>query len=211
MTATQTNGAAQAPVEVHIERLQRQTIHVPIEGITPLIVHAWDPKMRAALPGGENSSKKGRKKMEHPTAEEAYEASRYRCPDGTDGFPGAGFKAAIVDSYYLFDGLVKKQLKTLIFVGGVGPEQLVPIVGEPQMREDVVRIGMGTANLRHRAMYPEWSAVLPITFLPSQISHQSVLALVDAAGLGGIGEWRPSAPKSTTGTYGQFRLTEDDA
>ena len=72
-----------------------------------------------------------------------------------------------------------------------------------------MRIGMGTANLRHRAMFPEWKAILPITFLPSHVSRETVLALVDAAGMGGVGEWRPSAPKSSTGTFGQFTLIDD--
>ena len=31
-------------------------------------------------------------------------------------------------------------------------------------------------------------------------------ALVDAAGIGGVGEWRPTSPKSATGSYGTFRV-----
>ena len=51
-------------------------------------------------------------------------------------------------------------------------------------------------------------AELHIDFMPSQLSHESVIALVEAGGFGGIGEWRPSAPKSLTGTYGRFTVIE---
>lgn len=209
--AVKSNGSG--PVEedsaIHIERLNRPTMYVPIRGVSPLIVHRWSQKAMDMLPGGKNSAKKGRKKAEYPTAEEAYQATRYRLPDGTDGFPSVGFQAAMCGSYHLFDGLKLKHLKTMLLVEGVGPGQLVPIEGTPQMREDVVRIGMGTSNLRHRAMYPEWSAVLPVTYLASHLSQETVLGLVDAAGMSGVGEWRPSAPRSATGTYGRFVIDED--
>ena len=42
------------------------------------------------------------------------------------------------------------------------------------------------------------------------IDEASVIALVDAAGMGGVGEWRPSAPKSATGSYGQFRVASGE-
>lgn len=194
---------------ISLARIERQTLLVPIVGETPLIVHAWDQKMRDALPGGPNSGKKGRSKLEHPTAEEAFESSKYLLPDGTEGFPAVGFKSAMADAYHLFDGMKKVQLKQNLFVRGVGPKQLVPIIGESVMREDVVRIGMGTANLRHRAMYPEWGALLEVEFLPVKISPESVIALVDASGMGGVGEWRPSSPKSATGTFGRYRVDMD--
>jgi hypothetical protein len=36
------------------------------------------------------------------------------------------------------------------------------------------------------------------------LSAESVIAIVDAAGLGGVGEWRPS--KAKTGLYGTFEV-----
>ena len=62
----------------------------------------------------------------------------------------------------------------------------------------------GTADLRYRAEYFPWSADVYVNFVPSLLSPDSVLALVDAAGLGGIGEWRPS--KAKTGIFGTFRV-----
>ena len=76
------------------------------------------------------------------------------------------------------------------------------------MREDTVRVGMGTADLRYRAQYFPWSVDLVIEYPPSQISIESIVALVDAGGIGGVGEWRPSSPKGATGSYGTWSVAE---
>ena len=37
----------------------------------------------------------------------------------------------------------------------------------------------------------------------------SVVSLVNAGGLGGVGEWRPSAPKSNSGVFGRYEVDFD--
>lgn len=193
--------------EIKLERVQNEQAIVDIKGLTPLIVHNWSHKAREMLPGGANH-KKGRRKEAHATPDEEYMASRYLLPDGSDGFPARAFKSAMVDSYFLFDSLKKVQLRRLVFVHGEGPEQLVRIEGEPVHRQDVVRIGMGTANLRHRAMYEDWGAQLAISFNPVMLSRDSIVALLEAAGQGGVGEWRPTAPKAI-GDFGRFQVVAE--
>ena len=43
-------------------------------------------------------------------------------------------------------------------------------------------------------------------FLEKPIDADSVVALVDAGGRLGVGDWRPSSPKSATGIYGQYKV-----
>lgn len=190
---------------VYLNRLTTRTVEIAITGVTPLIVHRFDEHSRAQMLAAQQGKATKKKAPKDPEAE--YNRSRYLLPDGTDGFPAPGFKSAIVNACSHFDGITKVLARQSLFVQGVGPDQLVPIIGEPKMREDTVRIGRGTADLRYRAMYPEWSAILPIEFVDSAITVEAVFALVDAAGLGGIGEWRPS--KAETGTYGRFRIDEE--
>ena len=100
-------------------------------------------------------------------------------------------------------------LRQCLFFKGVvtkaDPAQLVPIVGEPRMREDVVRVGQGT-DLRYRAEFTEWSAQLVITFVTSALSQNSALSLIDAGGMGvGVGEWRPQR----SGEYGTYMVDID--
>lgn len=185
--------------------IKRNTLVVEVEGLTPLIVHRFDEKAKKTMLDAQvKTTAKTKRPPQDPQAE--YEASRYRLADGGDGMPAVAFKAAIIGAARLFEGLTMVALKQSVFVMGDGSEQLVRINAEPRMREDVVRVGMGTANLRYRAEYWPWTAHLVIGYVESMISADSVLTLVNAAGLGGVGEWRPSAPKSSTGSYGTFAV-----
>ena len=109
----------------------------------------------------------------------------------------------------MFEGVTQVGLKQIILVEGEGPEQLVPIdFGEVTMREDTPRNASGVADLRYRAQYHPWSALLRVRTVAGQIDEASLIALVDAAGVGGVGEWRPTSPKSATGTYGTFEIVD---
>jgi hypothetical protein len=191
---------------ITLTAIKRQTILVPITGLTPLIAHKFSEKAKKQMLDDQVKTRaKAKRPPQDPEAE--YHAARYVMEDGRDGFPAVGFKAAIVGAARLFDGISMTALKQAIYVQGQGSAQLIPIDGTPVMREDVCRVGMGTANLRYRPEYWPWTAVLPVTFVPTMIDEASVIALVDAAGMGGVGEWRPSAPKSATGSYGQFQVS----
>ncbi len=98
-------------------------------------------------------------------------------------------------------------LRQFIFMRGEispsDPQALVEIIGEPKMREDVVRLGgpSRSADLRYRPEFPEWSTVLEVTYVKSSLSRASLLSLVDAGGMGiGVGEWRPEK-RGEFGTY----------
>lgn len=202
--------AQSAESAIRLEPLQLITAEVPIIGVTPVIPHKWSEKALRMM-REKQSGKATRAKKEAKMPEEEAEASTYRLPDGRPGMPATAFKAAIVDSVRFFEGLTMVQAKVSFFVEGVGPDQLVAIESpnEPVLREDTPRNATGVADLRYRYMYEPWSAVLPITFLENMMDLGSLLALVNAAGNGGIGDWRPSAPKSKTGTYGRFRVNLD--
>lgn len=188
-----------------LQRLARLTIQMVVVGTAPLIVHRFDEKAQQMMLDAQQ--KKTRTKKEAKDPKECFELSRYFLPDGRDGFPAVAFKAALVNAASLFDGITKVALKQAVFISGEGPDQLIPLQYESiSMREDTVRVGMGTADLRFRAQYNDWSAVLSLTYLPSVITQESLIALLDAGGMGGVGEWRPSAPKSSTGSFGTFQV-----
>ena len=101
-----------------------------------------------------------------------------------------------------------KDTQTSFFIKADCEEtQLVRIYGEPRMRRDMVRVGMGSADLRYRPEYSEWSANLIIEFNAGVISIGQLYQLVKAAGYGcGIGEMRPEKGKFN---YGRFKLAEE--
>jgi hypothetical protein len=206
VTAEEAVGAA----TVHIDRLKEAEIRVPVKGITPLISHKWSEKalkqMRDKQFGKQVSTKHAPK-----NPEEEAEQALYRLGDGSYAFPATAFKAAAVNACSLFGKDVAKVVtKQVLHVVGEGPEQLVKIEGEKHLREDTPRISMGKVDLRYRYQIWPWSAILTVRFLPQVLSADSLVALIDAGGRGGIGDWRPSAPKSSTGTYGQFVVTDEE-
>jgi hypothetical protein len=184
-----------------LKRIERAVIEVPIVGTAPLIAHAWSEKAKEMMiaPKGQTRTKKPARDPEADFA-----AARYRLDDNRDGFPAVAFKAAMVDAARLYDGVKMTELRAALYVSGEGTDLLVPIHGEATIREDMVRVGMGVADIRWRPSYWPWAAVLRVQFLPTLLSADSVVNLVDAAGIGGVGEWRPS--KAKTGTFGTFRV-----
>lgn len=214
MTTATTDGKGKLPESiqtepaVRLEPIHQSTYEIPVRGLSPLIMHAFGEKAKQMM-RDKQAGKKSRKKLDPKDPVQEAEAATYRLPDGRPGMPAAGFKAAIVGASRLYDGLTLVETKQLIFVEGEGPDQLVAIEGDSYIREDTPRIGMGTTDLRYRPCFPEWSAVLAVTFIPARIDLESVVSLVNAGGMGGVGEWRPSAPKSLTGTFGRFEVPAD--
>lgn len=192
-----------APTTV-IQKINAETIQVPIVGTTPLIVHRFSEKAKRQMLDN-MTGRKGPKENKNPEAD--YLAAFYELKDGRHGFPAVGIKQAMVSATRLFGKEVSMVLvRQTVFVHGepgVDNQPLVAVVGEPIMREDVVTVGRGGHDLRYRPMFPEWSADVQITYVKATFDRGSILTLLDAAGMGvGIGEWRPEK----NGDFGQFQI-----
>jgi hypothetical protein len=189
-------------VSIEIKTLGTERLLIPVVGTTPLIVHAWSAKAKRAM----LDAQQGRKSpKEHRDPEEDYRTSLYRTGDGGFGFPTLGFKDATVSAARFYGKTVTMtQLRQFLFMNGVPSEDktqiLTPVTGEPRMREDMVRVGMGT-DLRYRGEFLDWSAVLDVRYVTTALSRESIVALVEAGGMGvGVGEWRPEK-NGQNGTY----------
>lgn len=190
-----------ADATITLERLARPTLSVQIEGISPLIVHRFSQKAKQQMLDKQQGRKNAK---EHRDPEKEFQESQYRFDDGAHGFPAVAFKSATVSGGRLYS-VKMTQIRQALFINGEGPDQLVrlDVAGEPVMREDTVRIGMGTSDLRYRAMYPEWGATLLVEYAPQLIDAKSVIALIDAGGsTNGVGEWRPEKD----GSFGRYQV-----
>lgn len=202
---TETAPETDAPM-ISLRPIRTQTIIVPITGVTPVIPHRWSEKALRMM-RDKQIGDKARPKRDAKVPEQEAEASTYYLPDGkTPGIPATAFKAAIVGAVRLFEGITLVTAKQSVFVEGVGPEQLVAISGERTLREDTPRNANGGADLRYRFAYYPWTAELTVTYTATVLDLNSIIALVSAAGTGGVGDWRPSAPKSLTGSFGRFEV-----
>lgn len=192
-----------ATATVRLERIQREIAKIDIKGTAPLIVHAWSQKAKQQMLDAQQG-RKNPKQAKDPQAD--YESSMYRFADGGHGFPTLGFKSATVTGGARTFGksvrMTELRIALSFMSDGIGTcgDMLTRITGEPTLREDMVRVGMGTADLRYRAEYRDWGATLAIEYLPNMIDLDSIVALVDAGGSNGVGEWRPEKD-GVFGTY----------
>jgi hypothetical protein len=187
-----------------LTRIERVTAFIEVRGTAPLIVNAWSQKARQQILD-KHMGKRVAKTVKVP--EENFNASRYVFADGSgDGFPIMAFKKATVQGGGRIFGKSVKMTElrqNLLFIpDGLGTDgmQLVALTGGAAvMREDMVR-NQTTVDIRHRAMYEEWGAVLQVQFISSLIDVGSIVALIDAGGTNGVGEWRPEK-NGAFGTY----------
>ncbi|MEY8313485.1 hypothetical protein AALA61_16320 [Oscillospiraceae bacterium 42-9] len=196
-------------VAVSISAMDIREFDLRIVGDTPLISHAWDEKaklmmlnkmMKKATNGREtrdpfkdfvNSMYWLSEKPENPTMEDVLNA--------TFGFPVIAFKAAAVDGGYQSGAMDKKTTARGAFhISG----EMAVIEGTPEMREDSVRVGMGT-DLRYRGEFKEWATTLHIRYNAKAMSMEQIINLFNIGGFAcGVGEWRPSKD----GSYGMFHV-----
>jgi hypothetical protein len=208
MASTRGSGSGSESGAIELKRLAEDEIAVQIRGITPYIPHKFSEKAKQMMPGHPQKEQLSEKKGAHKPEEEA-RACTYFMPDGRPAAPATAIKAALITACGLHEGITKVNTKVCLHVVGEGPEQLVPLEGTLVLREDTPRNANMTADLRYRYMVTDWSATVRIRYLPSVISAASIVALLDSAGKAGIGDWRPSAPKSATGTYGRWEVVGD--
>lgn len=187
----------QEVTEIGIIPIKIKDLTLRLVGDSPLIVHAWSDKAKKEMRDKQMKKAKGPRPAKDPEAE--YEGAFYRLPDGRPAFPTIAFKAAAVAAAIRFtEGLKGTEVRGAFHIDG----ELVPIEGEPVMREDMVRV-QTTTDIRYRPEFKTWSVNLLIRYNADKISPDQIANLFNAAGFGvGVGEWRPEK----TGSNGMFHV-----
>lgn len=194
---------------VEIRPLDIQQVKIKIVGDTPLIVHAWSEKARRQMLEAQMKTTKTKAKdvrdpyddfinsmywlTEKP--ESTPEAFAKAVKKGAKwGFPTSAIKQAGNSAAYRLSWCKNQmELRGSYFLTSEFGE-LAEIKGSvPEMREDMVRIGMGSADLRYRAEYREWHMDLILEFNASgNLSLEQIINVINCGGyVTGIGEWRP--------------------
>jgi len=190
--------------QIELKNLKIRIVKIPIIGISPLIVHNFSEKIQKEMEAKQQGKSKASKHDIRKPKQEV-EAAKHISSEGWEGFPAGGFKKCLVRGAKAI-GLVMKDVQASVFIEPDCPKtNLVKIIGKSRMRTDMVRIGMGSADIRYRPEYPEWEAVLTISFNEGLVSLEQVFQMIYAAGYGtGIGDWRPER----SGNYGRFTLKD---
>lgn len=182
---------------ISIPRFDLRNLEIKLIGDAALICHAWSHKAKTEMLNKQMKKAKQAKEAKNP--EQDFKDSLYQHPDGGYGFPSVAFKAAAVDACSHVDGITKVEARGAFHIDG----DMVKITGKPTMREDMVRIGMGTADIRYRGQFDPWSVQIPIRYNAGVLSAEQIIHLFNVAGFGiGVGEWRPQKD----GMFGLFHV-----
>ena len=189
---------AASETTVTLPPLKIETIRVTLIGDTSLIVHRWSEKAMKMMLDKQRKKASAGKEAKDP--EQDFRDSLYVLPDGRFGFPIIGFKAAAVTACTSIGGITKVAARQAFHVDG---EFAVIEGSEPTMREDTVRIGMGTADIRYRGEFKNWFTTIDVKHNANVLSGEQVLNLFQTAGFAvGVGEWRPERD----GQFGRFHV-----
>lgn len=118
----------------------------------------------------------------------------------------AFFIQPTAESYYSGDLQIDYDHKKVNIIPNVLRfEPLVEIQAESVvMREDMVKVGMGAADIRYRAQFNNWHADFFVTYNANGgKTLDEIMTIINAGGYScGIGEWRPEK----TGQYGMYHI-----
>ena len=186
---------------LQIPGVQKEQLTVTIEGITPLITNRFSDKSKKQMLDKQMKRPTGKKEAKDPEAD--YLGSIYRTEDGRPGYPASGIKQACVSACRYVDDVPMTIARGAFFIMG----KILPVDGEHEMGEDIVRLGGKTADIRYRAYYPKWSITFDVLYNPRIILPEGIVNLIEIAGFHvGIGDWRPEK----NGTNGMFQVKREE-
>ena len=195
---------------IEIRPIEIKKVTVRVVGDTPLIMHAWSEKAKRMMLEAQMGIAKGKKKEVKNPADDFIRSMYWLTPmpeDGTMesfeeaiangarfGFPVTAFKQAAISSAYRMGWAKDKMSMRGAFYIDSDENGMIEIHSDtPEMREDMVKVGMGTADIRYRGEFKNWYADLTISYNANgQYSLENIVNIINAGGyVCGVGEWRP--------------------
>lgn len=206
-------------IEIRPIEVKRATVR--IVGDTPLIMHAWSEKAKREMLEKQMKVTKTKAKAAKDPIEDFIRSMYWKTPMPTDmtqtGFEraiseGARFcfpvtaikQAAISAAFRMGWAKDKMSMRGAFFIDG-DENQMIEIHSDPPvLREDMVKVGMGTADIRYRGEFRNWYADLIVSYNANGMySLEQIVNIINAGGYAcGIGEWRPERD----GQYGMFHV-----
>lgn len=219
---------------VEIKPIELVRIPLKIIGTAPLIVHNWSEKAKRKLLETYTGSEQimDEKDVKDPMAEfigslywlegeptqdeiraDAEKAYFEAVRNGARfGFPISSIKKAANTAAYHQKWVSNRSALRATYFLRCKDAMLAEIItpdgrpAVPEIREDMVRIGMGSPDIRYRGWFPEWRMDFDFEYNEGgQFSPSELLTCIQAGGiLTGIGEWRPERD----GNFGTYKLEE---
>lgn len=196
-----------------------------IVGHSPLIVHSWSEKAKREMLQKQVKATKAGKAARQPEQEFADSLYMMKTKAGDDayGFPCTAVKKCMLSAAHKDKGIPRDTVMRSVWLiapfvrvrtaldGAICDLPLVRLWGsDPEMREDMVRIGAGltkTANLAYRAQFRVWAMRIVARYNSSVLTQDVITALITDSGMScGVGDWR----NEKNGMFGSFHLASAD-
>lgn len=206
---------------VEIRPLEIAKATITIVGDSPLIMHAWSEKAKRMMLEAQMGKKKGKAKEPKNPEEDFIDSLYWMTPKPEEktmeafeaavaagakfAIPVTAIKQAAISAAYRQGWIKNKMEMRGAFYIDSDENGMVEIKSDPPiMREDMVKVGMGTADIRYRGELRNWSVDLTISYnLNGQYDLTNIINTINAGGyVCGIGEWRPERD----GQYGMFHV-----
>jgi hypothetical protein len=192
--------------EIKVQKINLHTINVKVGSIdgSTLISHRLSSEQVAETITNREIGKTSKKKLRDFNKE--YESCFHYTTDKKYGYPAMGFMNAILNACIPL-GIPKTQIKRSVRLLGdiyeLKYKKLNKRIDSPR------RSGMNAApDTRYRPEFVDWECTLVVQYDSNLISPDQIINLVNQAGFSsGVGDWRPSSPKSS-GTHGMFKVLQ---
>lgn len=200
--ATNDKGVSPDGLKLRLSPMKKGTVRFTIKGTSPLVQHAWSSKAIGMM-RDKGAGKKTKVRDKRDPEQEAKEAT-YWTDDGVEGVPVTALKAALITAAHKDIGIEKTLVKKAVHILCNDTKLCVPLKFKRKVTvEDPVRVGQGSADLRYRPYFYDWSATFDFLMDWELIQLPDLIALVNRAGFGvGLGEMRPECGKD----FGMFEV-----
>lgn len=209
---------------IEIKPIEIKKTTIRIVGDTPLIMHAWSEKAKREILDKQMKKTKSSAREAKNPVEDFIRSMYWLTPmpeemsqEGFEeaiekgarfGFPVTGFKQAAISAAYRMGWAKDKvSMRGAFFIDGDENQMLEIHSDTPVIREDMVKVGMGTADIRFRGEFRNWYADLTISYNANgQYTLEQIVNIINAGGyVCVVGEWRPERD----GQYGMFHVASE--
>jgi hypothetical protein len=188
---------------VTVPEFSLATMRINIVGLTPLLCNRIPEWVKDYLPGGKLHGEKA--PADNRTWEEQALDGAYRHPEtGVYVFPSSGLLAAMCSGAYrigLTPDIVSSYTNLQIREEWVEIQGPAPRAGQDTARQK----GGGALIMANRAEFKVWRMGYEVEFNAGVFTAKKIALMVNAAGMNGIGCWRPERH----GRFGRFEIEFD--
>lgn len=192
--------------------MKRSYVTVRIVGVSPLVQHQWGEKAKEMMRQKQQEGKKTKNRDLRDPEQEGKDAGYYT-EDGKPGVLAVAIKAACIEAAHVDLGIPRALVRKSLFIFPMGRDVVLPLETKSgqgklksEIKEDMVRVGQGSADLRYRPYFFDWAVTTKWEIDSDLLKEEDLLKLLDRAGFGvGIHEWRPEKG----GEMGRFKVDVD--